>query len=68
MKFIPGKDYLQMEFYTQCLYDAINQANEVRLIDLFVDSLNLSDYGFYRKLQTCLPPCRFVETLYLWLP
>lgn len=46
MKFITGKDRQQVEFYTQCLDDTISPDNEIRLIDLFVDSLTLSDYGF----------------------
>lgn len=46
MKFITGKNRQQVEFYTHCLDDTISQDNEVRLIDLFIDSLNLSDYGF----------------------
>lgn len=46
MKFITGKNRQQMEFYTQCLDDTIDQDNEIRLIDLFVNSLKLADYGF----------------------
>lgn len=44
MKFITGKNRNQTEFF--CLEECIGQDNEVRLIDLFVGSLNLSDYGF----------------------
>jgi transposase len=44
MKFIKGKDRNQTEFF--CLDQAIDQDNEVRLIDLFVGSLTLSDFGF----------------------
>jgi transposase len=44
MKFITGKDRNQTEFF--CLEQAIGQENEVRLIDLFVNSLNISDFGF----------------------
>jgi transposase len=43
-KFIQGKDRNQTEFF--CLEQAVGQDNEVRLIELFVDSLALSDYGF----------------------
>jgi len=42
MKFITGKNRQQVAFYTQCLDETISQDNEVRLIDLFVDSLQLS--------------------------
>jgi len=44
MKFITGKDRNQTEFF--CLEQAIGQDNEVRLIDLFVSSLKMQDYGF----------------------
>jgi transposase len=44
MKFITGKDRNQTEFW--CLEQAICQDNEVRIIDLFVNSLNISDFGF----------------------
>lgn len=44
MKFITGKDRNQTEFF--CLEQAVAQDNEVRLIDLFVSSIKLQDYGF----------------------
>lgn len=44
MKFIKGKDRNQLEFY--CIEEAIELDNEVRLIDLFVSSLSLADFGF----------------------
>lgn len=44
MKFIRGKDRNQTEFF--CLDQAIEQDNEVRLIDLFVGSSSLADFGF----------------------
>jgi transposase len=44
MKFIQGKDRNQTEFF--CLNEAVSQDNEVRLIDLFVASLTLADFGF----------------------
>jgi transposase len=44
MKFIQGKDRDQIEFFS--LSQAISEDNEVRLIDLFVHAINLSDYGF----------------------
>ena len=46
MKFITGKNRQQVQIYTQCLDETIDQDNEIRLIDLFVDSLKLSDFGF----------------------
>jgi len=44
MKFITGKDRNQTEFF--CLEQAISQDIEVRLIDLFVASIKLVDFGF----------------------
>lgn len=44
MKFISGKDRNQIEMFS--LDQIVGQDNEVRLIDLFVGSLTLSDFGF----------------------
>ena len=44
MKFIQGKTRNQWEMY--CLDAHVDADNEVRLIDLFVDSLNLPELGF----------------------
>jgi transposase len=44
MKFITGKDRNETEFF--CLEHVISQDNEVRLIDLFVASIKLVDFGF----------------------
>jgi transposase len=44
MKIIQGKPRNQWEMY--CLDAHVDAENEVRLIDLFVDSLNLSELGF----------------------
>ena len=51
-KFIIGSDRSQIPLFASSLEQAIAQDNEVRLIDLFVESLNLADYGF---------KCNFVE-------
>lgn len=47
MKYIIGKDRNQFEMF--CLEERIPQENEVRLIDLFVDSLPLEEYGFIEE-------------------
>lgn len=49
MKYIIGKDRNQVEFLS--LEDQVEQENEVRLIDLFVNSLNLSEFGFKESMQ-----------------
>jgi transposase len=46
MKYIMGQDRTQIPLFASSLDQAIDQDNEVRLIDMFVDSLNLADFGF----------------------
>ncbi len=46
MKYIIGQDRTQIPLFASSLDQAIDQDNEVRLIDMFVDSLNLADFGF----------------------
>ena len=46
MKFIQGYDRTQTALFPLTLEQSIGQDNEVRIIDLFVDSLPLSTYGF----------------------
>src|SRR5690625_2246409 len=47
MKYIIGKDRNQFEMF--CLEERIEKDNEVRMIELFVDSLTLADYGFVER-------------------
>lgn len=46
MKFIEGSDRTQTQLFPISLEGSIDADNEVRLIDLFVDSLILEDFGF----------------------
>jgi len=46
MKFINGTNRNQLPLFASSIDDAIAQDNEVRLIDLFVNSLKLEEYGF----------------------
>lgn len=46
MKFIQGHDRNQTHLFPVSLEQSIDADNEVRIIDLFVDSLNLADFGF----------------------
>lgn len=48
-KFIKGENRNQIQFF--CLEQAIDPNNEVRLIDLFVNSLQLKDYGFKTEFE-----------------
>ena len=46
MKFIQGYDRTQVQLFPVCLDKAIDADNEARLIELFVESLRLADFGF----------------------
>ncbi len=46
MKFIQGTNRYQTHLFPVSLEESIDIDNEVRLIDLFVDSLSLKMYGF----------------------
>jgi transposase len=46
MKFIRGHSRTQINLFPVSLEESIDKDNEVRIIDLFVDSLSLIDYGF----------------------
>ncbi|WP_024772760.1 transposase [Aquimarina macrocephali] len=46
MKFIQGTDRSQTHLFPISLESSIDSDNEVRLIELFVDSLELSEFGF----------------------
>ena len=46
MKFIQGQSREQINLFPVSLDQSIDPDNEVRMIDLFVDSLSIKDYGF----------------------
>ena len=46
MRFIQGEDRTQTHLFPISLDQSIAKDNEVRLVDLFVDSLDLNDFGF----------------------
>src|SRR5664280_1300297 len=46
MKFIQGQNRTQINLSPVSLDQSIDPDNEVRMIDLFVDSLSIKDYGF----------------------
>ena len=46
MKFIQGQDRTQINLFPVSLDQTIDSENEVRIIDLFVESLSIKDYGF----------------------
>jgi len=46
MKFIQGQNRNQIALFPVSLDESIDPGNEVRIIDLFVDSLSVKDFGF----------------------
>ena len=46
MKFIQGHNRTQINLFPVSLDQSIDPDNEVRIIDLFVESLSIKDYGF----------------------
>lgn len=68
IKFITGEDRSQIPLFVTSLEEAIAQDNPVRLIDLFVDSLNLADYGFQIKTDdNGRPPYKVSHLLKLYI-
>lgn len=47
--FIKGSNRNQMVLIPDCLENVISMDNEVRTIDLFVEALDIQDYGFEIK-------------------
>lgn len=66
MKYVIGNNRNQMQFFS--LEEYIHQDNEVRLIDLFVDSLNLEQFGFHLNFShNGRPPYHPKDLLKLYL-
>ena len=51
MRFIHGQNRTQTHLFPISLDESIGKDNEVRLIDIFVDSLDLSDFGFKTRFD-----------------
>ncbi len=47
-RFIEGADRAQATLFPDCLEDWIEEDNPVRVIDAFVDGLDLAELGFER--------------------
>lgn len=58
MKYIKGQTHNQMAMVTECLEDYISEESPVRVIDAFVDSLDLDLAGIIRTTpkETGRPP------------
>ena len=51
MQYIKGTDRTQAVLFPQSLDEIIDQSNEVRIIDLFVESIDLTQFSFHLKLS-----------------
>src|SRR5450631_4158753 len=60
MQFIEGKNRTQSILFPQSLDQIISSDNEVRIIDLFVESINLEDFHFVMKTTKA---ARFLQEL-----
>ena len=63
MKFIQGLNRNQINLFPVSLDESIEPGNEVRIIDLFVDSLSIKDFGFRRDFNENGRPAYHPEDL-----
>ena len=54
MKYIKGQDRAQIQLFPVSLDQSIDADNEVRLLDFFVDSLSIKDFGFKVDFKTLI--------------
>ena len=71
-RFIEGTDRAQSTLFPECLEDWIDEANPVRVIDIFVEELDLGELGFsgVDPEVTGRPsyhPSVLLKALHLWL-
>ena len=50
MKYIQGQDRHQISIFPECIEDYIDENSPVRVIDAFVESLDLLQLGFLRAI------------------
>ena len=68
MKFIKGIDRNQAALFPISLEQSIDEDNDVRIIDLFIDSLSLQDYGFKKEyVETGRPAYHPADLLKLYM-
>jgi transposase len=68
MQYIKGTDRTQAVLFPQSLDEIIDQSNEVRIIDLFVESINLTEFTFHLKCsQEGRPPYHPKDLLKLYV-
>lgn len=54
MQYIQGINRNQAVLFPRCLDELVDSDNDVRIIDLFVDSINLEDYKLDRLPLTAI--------------
>ncbi len=62
MQFIQGNNRTQSILFPESLDQIVDQDNEVRIIDLFVDSINVSDFKFV--IKTTLEGLLIIQRIY----
>ena len=62
MQFIQGNNRTQNILFPESLDQIVDQDNEVRIIDLFVDSINVSDFKFV--IKTTLEGLLIIQRIY----
>jgi len=67
MNFIQGKDRLQIQLFSTCLDDMIDQDNSVRVIDMFVETMDLRSLGFSLDSQEGRPSYHPADLLKLYI-
>jgi transposase len=69
MGYIEGNDRSQLTFLPECIDDYVDENNPVRVIDIFVDSLDMDDLGFLRTqpADTGRPPYNPKDLLKLYI-
>src|SRR5678815_3370356 len=68
MQYIKGTDRTQAVLFPQSLDEIIDQSNEVRIIDLFVESIDLTKFSFHLKSsQEGRPPYHPKDLLKLYV-
>jgi transposase len=68
MQYIKGTDRTQAVLFPQSLDDIIDQSNDVRIIDLFVESIDLAQFSFHVKSsQEGRPPYHPKDLLKLYV-
>ena len=58
MKYIPDQDRSEITLFPDCIEDYVGKDNPVRVIDAFIDILDLAEAGFCRATpnETGRPP------------